>query len=89
MKYSPTEEEVTERAIENATNNLTTTDIWDAINQAGLANFEQMLKAFHENKSEVIGNEVIKLINEYIEEHLIDLDYADEQLTEEHYDRSE
>jgi hypothetical protein len=89
MKYSPTEEEVTERAIENATNNLTTTDIWDAFNSAGLGDFESLLAMFKSGEVLNFGNKCMDIIDSFILEELADKNKAYDQLLDEYTDRSE
>ena len=100
MKYwEPDEDAIDERATFNAIHNLTTTDIWDAINQSGLDSFNVLLSTFKEAKKKsdgknydvetlcLIGLEIIDMIDDFIEEELIDIDTAREQLIEEHRER--
>lgn len=89
MKYSPTEEEVKQRAIYNSTNNLTTTDIWDAFNSAGLNDFESLLAMFKAGEVVNFGNKCMDIIDSFIIEELADKDKAYDQLVEEHNDRGE
>ena len=88
-KFTPDSEKVRNRAFDNAVDNMTTTDIWDAFNSAGLEDFEILLDSFKTKDVEKFSITAFKIVNDYIEDELLDTDKAFVQLHDEHDDKGE